>query len=440
MVISHLHADHFLDLVPYSYALTYAPRQQPVPVHRWPGTDNPARPVLYAPPGARDTFRRVVGAWGNEDLIENAFDLRSTTPPRSSTSGRSGSPSRRCRTSPRRSRCASRRPPAAAGSSTAPTAARPTSSSSSRRTATLLIVEATLPRPERDGDARPPHPGGGRRARPRRRRARGSCSRTSRTSSIPSGRASRPAATFGGPVEVAARGRRLRGLSRHGLGARVLFSVTWPARATCSRTSSACGGRSTSSSATSSSARPACAAAGFSPAVDVYYADDPPRAVVKAELAGIDIEDVGLEIRGRQLLIAGERRPAEAAGPPLPADRDRARPVPPRRGAGRRRGGRAGARQLRGRDPEVEIPLARRERGPRRVPIEEGERRVSIHIPSADGEAAQADGRARACPRRCRCCRCATPSRSRRRSRRWRSGRSARSSSSTTCSAATACS
>ena len=41
VVISHLHADHFLDLVPYSYALTYAPRQQPVPVHTWPGTDDP---------------------------------------------------------------------------------------------------------------------------------------------------------------------------------------------------------------------------------------------------------------------------------------------------------------------------------------------------------------------------------------------------------------
>jgi HSP20 family protein len=53
---------------------------------------------------------------------------------------------------------------------------------------------------------------------------------------------------------------------------------------------------------------------GFSPAVDVYYVDDPPRAVVKADLAGIDIQDVALEIRGRQLLIAGERRPAEAAG------------------------------------------------------------------------------------------------------------------------------
>ncbi len=75
VVISHLHADHFLDLIPFAYALTYAPRQQPVPVARWPGTDAPARPKLYAPSGARDTFRRVVGAWGNEDLIEKAFDL-----------------------------------------------------------------------------------------------------------------------------------------------------------------------------------------------------------------------------------------------------------------------------------------------------------------------------------------------------------------------------
>lgn len=75
VAISHLHADHFLDLVPFSYALTYAPKQQPVPVHTWPGTDDPARPRLIAPPGAAATFRRVVGAWGNEDLIERAFRL-----------------------------------------------------------------------------------------------------------------------------------------------------------------------------------------------------------------------------------------------------------------------------------------------------------------------------------------------------------------------------
>ncbi|HEX2359601.1 MAG TPA: MBL fold metallo-hydrolase [Solirubrobacterales bacterium] len=74
-VVSHLHADHFLDLVPFSYALTYAPKQQPVPVHTWPGTDRPARPRLVAPPGAGKVFRRVVGAWGNDDLIETAFDL-----------------------------------------------------------------------------------------------------------------------------------------------------------------------------------------------------------------------------------------------------------------------------------------------------------------------------------------------------------------------------
>jgi ribonuclease BN (tRNA processing enzyme) len=75
VVLTHLHADHFLDLVPFSYALTYAPRQQPVPVDRWAGTDSPARPQLYAPTGAGEVFRRVVGAWGNDDLIENAFEL-----------------------------------------------------------------------------------------------------------------------------------------------------------------------------------------------------------------------------------------------------------------------------------------------------------------------------------------------------------------------------
>ena len=80
VAISHLHADHFLDLIPFSYALTYAPRQQPVPVDRWPGTDNPARPRLIAPQGAAETFRRVVGAWGNDDLVENAFELEEYSP------------------------------------------------------------------------------------------------------------------------------------------------------------------------------------------------------------------------------------------------------------------------------------------------------------------------------------------------------------------------
>jgi HSP20 family protein len=48
---------------------------------------------------------------------------------------------------------------------------------------------------------------------------------------------------------------------------------------------------------------------GFSPAVDVYYASDPPRAVVRADLAGIDPNAVQLEIRGRELILTGHRDP-----------------------------------------------------------------------------------------------------------------------------------
>ena len=51
---------------------------------------------------------------------------------------------------------------------------------------------------------------------------------------------------------------------------------------------------------------------GFSPRVDVYYSGDPARAVVKADIAGMEISEIALEIRGRQLLIAGERRAQEA--------------------------------------------------------------------------------------------------------------------------------
>jgi ribonuclease BN (tRNA processing enzyme) len=78
--ISHLHADHFLDLVPFAFGLTYAPRQQPEPIGDWPGTDSPARPVLYGPPGARSAFNDVCAIWGMCTLIEDAFDFREYDP------------------------------------------------------------------------------------------------------------------------------------------------------------------------------------------------------------------------------------------------------------------------------------------------------------------------------------------------------------------------
>ena len=81
VVVSHMHADHFLDLVPYSYALTYAPRQQPVAIPPWwKGNEHPAKPSLHVPVGGTDVFRRVVGAWGNDDLVENAFALTEYRP------------------------------------------------------------------------------------------------------------------------------------------------------------------------------------------------------------------------------------------------------------------------------------------------------------------------------------------------------------------------
>jgi HSP20 family protein len=51
--------------------------------------------------------------------------------------------------------------------------------------------------------------------------------------------------------------------------------------------------------------------AGFSPRVDVSYAADPPRAIVTAELAGINPDDLDLEVRGRELVISGHRGPVD---------------------------------------------------------------------------------------------------------------------------------
>ncbi len=54
--------------------------------------------------------------------------------------------------------------------------------------------------------------------------------------------------------------------------------------------------------------------AGFLPAVDVVYTSDPPRAIVTAELAGVEIGDLELEIQGRKLILAGRRGQAAVEG------------------------------------------------------------------------------------------------------------------------------
>lgn len=54
--------------------------------------------------------------------------------------------------------------------------------------------------------------------------------------------------------------------------------------------------------------------AAFSPAVDVFYVGDPPRAVVHAELAGVNPDEVKVEVRGRELVLVGRRLPPQAKG------------------------------------------------------------------------------------------------------------------------------
>ncbi len=64
VVISHLHADHVADLVPFASALRYSPRAA--------GT----RPRLVAPPGAPDVFEHLCrGGSMRADHIEGVFDL-----------------------------------------------------------------------------------------------------------------------------------------------------------------------------------------------------------------------------------------------------------------------------------------------------------------------------------------------------------------------------
>src|SRR5918996_1992434 len=56
-------------------------------------------------------------------------------------------------------------------------------------------------------------------------------------------------------------------------------------------------------------------ARGFTPKIDLYYCgEDSPKAVVKADLGGVPLSDVNLEISGRELVISGERPVQETEG------------------------------------------------------------------------------------------------------------------------------
>lgn len=64
LLISHVHADHILDLVPFAYALTLGP--EPAEGRR--------RPRLWLPPGGLGQLRTLVSVWGSDGLIDAAFE------------------------------------------------------------------------------------------------------------------------------------------------------------------------------------------------------------------------------------------------------------------------------------------------------------------------------------------------------------------------------
>jgi HSP20 family protein len=112
---------------------------------------------------------------------------------------------------------------------------------------------------------------------------------------------------------------------------------------------------------------------GFSPAVDVVYVDGPPRAIVTAELAGVDPEELDLEIQGRTLVLSGRRGPTAVEGAVY-------QQVEIERGYFRRvieLGAEVRAEDAKARYEEgmlqVELPLVQPISGPRAVHVESGE-------------------------------------------------------------------
>ncbi|MDQ3678706.1 MAG: MBL fold metallo-hydrolase [Actinomycetota bacterium] len=68
VVVSHMHADHFIDLVPYACALTYGPR------------GSSRQPQLLLPPDGTEALRMLARGGGHEELMDGAFAISEYDP------------------------------------------------------------------------------------------------------------------------------------------------------------------------------------------------------------------------------------------------------------------------------------------------------------------------------------------------------------------------
>ena len=299
--------------VPFSYALSYAPRQQPVPVGGWPGTDHPARPELYGPDGSPEVFRRVVGCWGSEDLVEQAFDLHEYAVADELSIGPLRI--RFCEVphfmatyavEMRQQRLAlhlQRRLQAQRGAGELRPGQRP-------------AADRGDPAPARaHRRARPSDSARGRRARPAGARAAAGADPLLRRAGRRSGRARRRREATAGRSSWrtrAATGLRAVADGWAALDPKATSDVR--ARSVCQlRAHAARDGRAVRRRVRATRAVRRRRASW--PAVDVAYASDPPRAIVTAELAGVEIDELGAaRSRVAQLVLAGRRGPAADEG------------------------------------------------------------------------------------------------------------------------------
>lgn len=73
VVISHMHADHFIDLIPLRYALRYGARRR-----------RASKVRVFLPPGGLTTLRALVSAFAHEggDFLSDVYDLAEYDPSR----------------------------------------------------------------------------------------------------------------------------------------------------------------------------------------------------------------------------------------------------------------------------------------------------------------------------------------------------------------------
>jgi HSP20 family protein len=112
---------------------------------------------------------------------------------------------------------------------------------------------------------------------------------------------------------------------------------------------------------------------GFAPPVDVAYTSEPASAIVTVELAGVDPDDLNIEIQGRRLVLSGHRGPAVGC--------EIYQQVEIERGRFRRTvelAAEVSAEQAKASYEDgmlrIELPLVRREPRARAVPIETGKK------------------------------------------------------------------